>query len=143
MQNNLLTWPSLQQSCITGMVSKATTEFGCAVGNATCYCSDSRFAAGLLACSGEACGAAVESAVSSFGVSYCACKLFPSSGDAKSTERVSFRKQLANIVTQLLLVLEPVLLALLRPLRVLLLLRLPPPPLPLTPLPAPLLQGKI
>lgn len=53
------------------MVNIANTQFGCAAGNVTCYCTDPRFGYGLRDCSGQACGAAVQAQVLAFGTAYC------------------------------------------------------------------------
>jgi CFEM domain len=57
--------------CITNMIQIASTSFGCSAGNSTCYCSDPRFGYGLSDCAVEACGAAVQAQVVSFGEAYC------------------------------------------------------------------------
>jgi hypothetical protein len=54
------------------MIQIADTQFGCASGNATCYCFDPNFGYGLRDCSTEACGDAVYSQILAWGTSVCA-----------------------------------------------------------------------
>ncbi|KAE9973244.1 hypothetical protein BLS_003678 [Venturia inaequalis] len=63
--------PACGQTCVNNMLSIAASEFGCAAGNTTCYCSDPRFGYGLRDCSVQACGEAVYSSVLAYGTSVC------------------------------------------------------------------------
>jgi hypothetical protein len=57
------------------MVSIASQEFGCSLGDVTCYCTNDRFGFGIRDCATEACGNADDATkVIAFGTSYCASK---------------------------------------------------------------------
>lgn len=53
------------------MIQIGNTQFGCSNGDAACYCKNEAFGLGLRDCSGQACGAAVQSAVVAYGNTYC------------------------------------------------------------------------
>ena len=57
------------------MISIADSQFGCSVGNVTCYCTNKDFGFGIRDCSNEACPNASQAAqVISFGNQYCSSK---------------------------------------------------------------------
>src|ERR1700760_3278400 len=58
--------------CVNNMLGLAPS-LGCSSTDAKCLCGNVKFANGLKDCSLEACGAAVQSSVVAFGVSYCSC----------------------------------------------------------------------
>lgn len=53
------------------MISIATSSFGCAQGNVTCYCTNQDFGYGIRDCSNEACSASDAATVIAFGTQYC------------------------------------------------------------------------
>ncbi|KAF2639103.1 hypothetical protein P280DRAFT_470506, partial [Massarina eburnea CBS 473.64] len=64
--------PQCGQTCITNMLSIATSEFGCGSGDVVCICSKSDFGYGVRDCANEACGASDAAKVISYGTTYCA-----------------------------------------------------------------------
>jgi CFEM domain-containing protein len=62
--------------CVNNMLGKAG-DLGCSNTDAKCLCGNADFANGLRDCSGEACGAAVQSSVIAYGLAYCSCALKP------------------------------------------------------------------
>lgn len=63
---------NVQQTCISNMFNIATSQFGCAVGNVTCYCTVQDFGYGVRDCANEACPNQQDAAeVIAFGAAYC------------------------------------------------------------------------
>ncbi|KAF2005190.1 CFEM-domain-containing protein [Amniculicola lignicola CBS 123094] len=65
--------PACGQTCISNMLAIASAQFGCSLGDVTCYCTNQAFGYGVRDCANEACPTAEEaSAVISYGTAYCA-----------------------------------------------------------------------
>ncbi|KAK4963851.1 hypothetical protein LTR66_012614, partial [Elasticomyces elasticus] len=68
---DLASLPQCGQQCINNMLQIATSQFGCAPGNVTCYCTNQNFGYGIRDCSNAACTPDQAASVMSFGASYC------------------------------------------------------------------------
>ncbi|KAF2016922.1 CFEM-domain-containing protein [Aaosphaeria arxii CBS 175.79] len=65
--------PPCGQTCINNMVGIATSQFGCAVGDVSCYCNEARFGYGVRDCSNQACPSGDDAnRVIAYGLNYCA-----------------------------------------------------------------------
>lgn len=61
-----------QQNCIGAMLQIAQSQFGCAPGNATCYCTNVDFGYGVRDCSVQSCqNATASDETIAFGEAYC------------------------------------------------------------------------
>lgn len=63
--------PQCGQTCISNMINIAQSQFGCNMGNTTCYCANADFGYGVRDCSNEACSAQDAATVIAFGTAYC------------------------------------------------------------------------
>jgi len=75
--------PQCGQMCVNNMLGLAPS-LGCQATDAKCLCGNANFANGLRDCSGEACGAAVQSQVVAFGTAYCSSAGVPIAGGGAS-----------------------------------------------------------
>lgn len=62
---------AFQQTCISNMISIATSDFGCTQGDVACYCAKVDFGYGVRDCANEACGSDQAASVIAYGNSYC------------------------------------------------------------------------
>ncbi len=53
------------------MIAIASSQFGCSLGNTTCYCTNQDFGYGIRDCANEACSSSDAGAVVDFGTQYC------------------------------------------------------------------------
>lgn len=72
MAQDLAALPQCGQTCVNNMINIAQTQFGCAQGDAQCFCGNADFGFGIRDCASQACGSQDETAqVISYGTSYC------------------------------------------------------------------------
>ncbi len=58
------------------MLQIAQTQFGCAAGNVTCYCTNPQFGAGVRDCSNQSCPTPQDAQeVIAYGTAYCKSKM--------------------------------------------------------------------
>lgn len=69
-----------QQVCVNNMIQIASGQFGCNLGNATCYCSEPNFGYGIRDCADQSCSASDAAKVITFGTEYCESELRSNTG---------------------------------------------------------------
>jgi hypothetical protein len=89
MAQSLNDLPTCGQTCVNNMINIASTQFGCAVGDITCYCTNANFGYGVRDCSNEACSAEDAAKVIGYGTSFCANAVQSASGSVSSAPALS------------------------------------------------------
>ncbi|ORY13644.1 hypothetical protein BCR34DRAFT_262530 [Clohesyomyces aquaticus] len=89
MAQSLSDLPPCGQTCINNMINIASSQFGCALGDVTCYCTNAKFGYGVRDCSNQACSAQEAANVISYGTNFCANAVQSASGGVSSAPALS------------------------------------------------------